>query len=126
MRGPPLDLKGWLEQAHGLPLPPDAPQDSHPHWRGENAVCFGLSRPLTETSFIAAVGQALAALWGDVHKRLASIEAARECSVALPAICFQNSPEGYRLRAQTMITWSVGQPSLPNDDTASDFEITVT
>lgn len=126
MKGPPLDLSQWLDRHDDLPIPSDAPQDSHPHWRGEIVVCYGLSRPLAETSFIAAVRQALEALWGDVHKRLGSIELARECNVALPAIRFQNSPEGYRLRAQTMIMWLAPSAPFPSPELASDFEIIAT
>ena len=122
---PPLDLSQWLDRHDDLPIPPDAPHESHSHWCGESVVCYGLSRPLAETSFIAAVRQAIAALWDDVRKQLGSIDVARECNVALPAIRLQNSPEGYRLRAQTMIMWLAPSPPLPSPELASDFEISI-
>ena len=119
----PADLKEWLFRADGLPLPPSVPHGDRPHWRGETAVCYGLSDPLVDVSFQDAVGQAVSALWADVHRRLRAIAVTRECCVALPSIIFQDSYEGYRLRAQTMITWSepVGPPV--RDDANGEFEI---
>ena len=120
---PPLDLSQWLDRHGDLPLPPNAPLGDAPQWRGETAVCYAFSRPLSETSFIAAVRQTMGDLWGAVHKRLDAIDLARDCNVALPAIRFQNSPEGYRLRAQTMITWSGPVEDHAIADANGEFEI---
>jgi len=119
----PADLKEWLERADGLPLPPSVPHGERAHWRPKTRVCFGHSTPINGRTFTVATGEAVTRLWENVRQKLADIPLARDCNVALPALCFEGGAEGLVLRAQTMITWSepVGPPV--RDDVYGEFEV---
>lgn len=123
MTAPPADLREWAFRVGELPIPESVVRPEHIHWRGESQSVYALSSPITDVSFDVAVREAVSGLWVEVVRRLGNLPVCRGPEVALPAIRFQETYEGLRLRAQTLIAWSEMIENAADSSIHDDIEI---